>query len=256
MRVKIHFSPTGSILPLTRATTNQTHHILLDPPSLTDLLPIGNTLSCNGNPIFQVCDHVWVPDGSSTILCPALKTLSEVDSKECTLEISKPGWSVAIVTLSDKGALGLREDRSGPEILEVLKENNFRIGYWQSWILPDDLYQLRGLIAKLCLTNQYDLVITTGSTGVSERDIAPQAIKPLIDLHLPGFDSAMIMMSMKKSANGIISRPVCGIIGKSLLLTLPGSPKAVRENLEAVAGAIPHALNKIHGDKNDCGEMK
>ena len=99
----------------------------------------------------------------------------------------------------------------------------------------------------------YDIICTSGGTGVGPRDITPQTVAPLLDLELPGFATAMMLESLKKTPHAAISRAVCGVLGPSIVITLPGSRKAVLENLAAVLPALPHALDKLHGDPADCG---
>lgn len=213
---------------------------------------IGSTLFYNKKSIFIVCDHKWLKKDSVYKSFPLLEAIDDLPDGEYNCSLIKSGWSVACITLSDKGANGLREDLSGAAILDVLNPV-LEISINKRFILMDEISILRGLIAQLAYINKFDLIVTTGGTGVGIRDITPQAIEPLIDLKLPGFSQAIMAASIEKTINAIISRQVCGIINKSLLISLPGSPKAVIESLEAIKGALAHTLSKINGDITDCG---
>lgn len=169
--------------------------------------------------------------------------------------LGKKGFSVAIVTLSDKGSKGEREDLTGPALQKYISEH-FETSFIRTEMIPDDKDQLDMMLKDLADTQQYDLIITNGSTGVSPRDIAPDVTAPIIDRRLPGFEEAMRMASFRIKNTAIISRAVCGIRSSSLIINLPGSPKGAIENFEVVAGAVEHAILKIHGDSSDCANMK
>ncbi len=166
---------------------------------------------------------------------------------------TKQGFSLARVTLSDKGAAGLREDASGP-VIEELVAGALEVGMVQRYLLPDDLDALRALLSFLCLEQGIDLVVTTGGTGLTLRDIAPEATLRLIDRRLPGIEQAMLAASLAATPHGALSRAVAGTLGQSLIINLPGSPKAVRENLAPVLPALEHALRKLKGDPSDCAK--
>ncbi|MGE4505548.1 MAG: molybdenum cofactor biosynthesis protein B [Desulfovibrionaceae bacterium] len=172
------------------------------------------------------------------------------------LEVSpeKCGWSVAWITLSDKGSRGEREDTAGPlaaELLAARLETSLCTGF----ILPDEEPRLRALLADLALVQGYDLIVTSGGTGVGPRDVTPEAALKVIEKRLPGFERAMTAASLAKTPHGAISRALAGTLGESLILNLPGSPKAVRECLEPVLPALDHALRKLQGDKADCATV-
>lgn len=170
--------------------------------------------------------------------------------EDCRLE--KNGWSVATITLSDKGSRGLRIDESGPLIHELIAPV-LKPAFSRSFLIPDDGGQLKALLCHLALIERFDLIVTTGGTGVGNRDITPQITESLLDLPMRGIVSAMFLASIAKTPNAIISRAAAGLIGKALVINLPGSRKAVRENLEAALPGLPHALDKISGDASDCG---
>ena len=159
---------------------------------------------------------------------------------------------MACITLSDKGSLGLREDTSGPAMAEMVADV-LPLCHSQGFILPDEPSELRALLTELALGQPYDLILTSGGTGISPRDISPQVTQALLDYELPGFAAAMLAASLAVTPRAVISRATAGVLGQSLIINLPGSLKAVRENLAAVLPALAHALDKLHGDTADCG---
>ncbi|MGA1846374.1 molybdenum cofactor synthesis domain-containing protein [Deferribacter abyssi] len=163
----------------------------------------------------------------------------------------KDGFSVAIITLSDKGSKGEREDITGLRIKEYLQEK-MNISFIRYEMIPDEKVMLENMLVDFCDLQCFDLVITNGSTGISPRDIAPNVTKKVIDNELPGFGEAMRMASFQKTSHAIISRALAGTRRDTLILNLPGSPKGAIENLEVVIDAIPHTIKKLQGDKEDC----
>lgn len=113
---------------------------------------------------------------------------------------------------------------------------------------------LKATLVDCCLFQGFDLVFTTGGTGVGPRDITPEVTLPLLDKRLPGFERAMTQISLAKTPHAMISRAVAGTMGAALVVNLPGSPKAVRENLHAILPALKHAVEKLQGDQRDCGQ--
>lgn len=159
---------------------------------------------------------------------------------------------VAILTLSDKGSKGEREDRSGPAIKEILKAIDADVCYYD--VLPDE----KDLIKEKLIdyTSKVDLIITTGGTGLSPRDVTPEATREVIEREIPGIPEIMRIEGMKKTPRAMLSRAVAGIRGDTLIINLPGSPAAVRENLQVILDTIPHAIEKIKGDTTECGRSK
>jgi molybdenum cofactor synthesis domain-containing protein len=153
--------------------------------------------------------------------------------------------------MSDKGSRGEREDRSGSVIREMLSSLPAEVIRYE--VIPDELEIIKGRIAEFADKDGADLIITTGGTGVSPRDVTPEATKAVIDRELPGMAEAMRAASMQKTPNAMLSRAVCGVRGRTLIINLPGSPKAVRENLETVLPAVQHAVEKICGSDAECG---
>lgn len=167
-------------------------------------------------------------------------------------ERSHQGLSLAWITLSDKGARGERIDASGPAIRDTLAES-LSLCLATGVIIPDEPDLLQATLVDFCLHQRFDLVCTTGGTGLGPRDITPEVTQKVLDKRLPGFERVMTATSVAKTPHGMISRAVAGVLGTSLIINLPGSPKAVRENLSALAPAIQHAVDKLQGDSRDCG---
>ena len=146
----------------------------------------------------------------------------------------------------------MREDKSGPLIAELVARK-INISMTQGFILPDEVYELKALLMHLALFWGIDLILTTGGTGVAPRDIAPEATLAVIEKRLYGFEQAMMSTSLNKTVHGMISRAVAGTLDESLIINLPGSPRAVQENLSTILPALEHTLKKLQGDKSDCG---
>jgi len=157
----------------------------------------------------------------------------------------------AILTISDKGFTGEREDRSGPVLREILDKAGFSIASFE--ILPDDRLLLEQRLRHLADQSSLELVLTTGGTGLTPRDVTPDATLAVIDRQVPGMAEAMRAASLVKTPHAMLSRAVAGIRGQTLIVNLPGSVKGAQENLEALLPALEHALAKIQGDPSDCG---
>ncbi len=158
-------------------------------------------------------------------------------------------YTVAIITVSDKGSRGEREDKSGKVIEELLKTWAEIVSYS---IIPDEKEDIKKeLIANV---DKVDLILTNGGTGLHPRDVTPEATLEIIDKEVPGIAEVMRMEGFKKTKQAILSRAVAGIKGKTLIINLPGSPKAVRESLEVILEALPHAIDKIKGDPSECAQ--
>ncbi len=154
---------------------------------------------------------------------------------------------IAIITMSDRASSGVYEDRSSKEIEKYLSENiknKYEIVYK---LIPDD-YDTIVKTLKEMIELKCSLILTTGGTGPAPRDVTPEATKEIIEKELPGFGELMRMHSLKYVPTSILARGTAGIVKNSFILNLPGSPKAIRENLEAVFPAIPYAIDLIGGD--------
>ena len=157
---------------------------------------------------------------------------------------------VGILTVSDKGSRGEREDLSGKEIQKMIEELPAEINAYE--IIPDEKEMIKKKLIEFADEKKLDLIITTGGTGVSPRDVTPDATLEVIEKEVPGMAEAMRQESLKKTPHAMISRAVAGIRRNSLIINLPGSPRGVRENLSVILPALPHALSKIKGDTTEC----
>jgi molybdopterin adenylyltransferase len=160
-------------------------------------------------------------------------------------------FRIGVLTLSDKGSQGQRVDESGPVVQELLAS----VGEMAHVaILPDDVESIAALLTVWTDQENLDLIVTTGGTGLSPRDVTPQATLQVIDYEIPGMAEVMRTESLKKTPHAMMSRAIVGVRRQTMIINLPGSPKAARENLEAVMPALPHALAKLTGDPSDCGQ--
>jgi molybdenum cofactor synthesis domain-containing protein len=157
----------------------------------------------------------------------------------------------AILTLSDKGARGERVDESGPALATWLAEKG--VATVKAEVIPDDFGQIVAVLGAWADADKADLILTTGGTGVSPRDVTPEATMKVAERLIPGIGELMRLKSLEKTPMASLSRAVAGIRGQALIINLPGSPKGALENLEAVWPVIGHAVEKIRGDQGDCG---
>lgn len=156
----------------------------------------------------------------------------------------------AIITASDSGYRGEREDLSGPAIKEILEREGYEVISMD--ILPDDQVMLAGKLQEIADSEKAELILTTGGTGFSERDITPEATEEVIERKVPGIPEAIRAYSMTITKRAMLSRATAGIRGKTLIVNLPGSPKAVRESLEYIIDALAHGLEILSGEARDC----
>ncbi len=154
-----------------------------------------------------------------------------------------PGITAAIVTVSDSCARGEREDLSGPAVAQVLQKLSFQIAVRE--VVSDDSIQIQNLLIRLAREVQF--VVTTGGTGIAARDVTPEATRAVCDRLLDGVAERMRSEGSKKTPFAVLSRGVCGVRGKALILNLPGSPAGAVESLQAVAELIPHAAQLLSG---------
>jgi len=157
----------------------------------------------------------------------------------------------AILTLSDKGARGERIDESGPALVAWLADKG--VHAVQALIIPDEFDTIVSTLTEWADTDVADLILTTGGTGVSPRDVTPEATLRVVERVIPGIGELMRLKSLEKTPMASLSRAVAGIRRQVLIINLPGSPKGAVENLEAVWPVIGHAVEKIRGDEGDCG---
>ncbi len=158
-------------------------------------------------------------------------------------------FKIGVLTLSDKGSSGQRIDESGPLVKEMLVQLGDVV---RQELLPDDSPAISAKLIDWCDNQKLDLIVTTGGTGLTPRDVTPQATQKVIDYEVPGMAELMRMESLKKTPHAILSRAVVGVRSQTLIINLPGSPKAAEENLSTLMNAIPHALAKLAGDPTDC----
>ena len=156
----------------------------------------------------------------------------------------------AIITASDSGYRGEREDLSGPAIKEILEREGYKVISMD--ILPDDQVMLAGKMQEIADSEKAELILTTGGTGFSERDVTPEATEEVIERKVPGIPEAIRAYSMTITKRAMLSRATAGIRGKTLIVNLPGSPKAVRESLEYIIDALAHGLEILSGEARDC----
>ncbi len=155
-----------------------------------------------------------------------------------------------VLTLSDKGAAGQRRDISGPLLKELLNSHGIDTHLYE--IIPDDQETLTERLRSWSASEDIDLILTTGGTGVSPRDITPEATLSVIDQRIPGMEEAMRYASLRKTSRAMLSRAVCGIHNRTLIINLPGSPDGAQTGIETLLEVIPHAVEKIKGSMADC----
>ena len=157
---------------------------------------------------------------------------------------------VGLLVLSDTRGTDDKPDGCIPAISDFLKDNAFLVV--KTGICRDEIEPIRKILKEWGDEKSVNVILTSGGTGVSPRDVTPEATRPLLDREIPGIPEAMRAASLKKSPNGLISRGVAGLMGDILIINLPGSPKAAVENLEAVFLAIEHIVKKAAGDPAEC----
>ena len=156
----------------------------------------------------------------------------------------------AIITSSDSGYRGEREDLSGPAVREILEREGYQVVSTE--ILPDDREILGNRMKEIADKELAELVLTTGGTGFSQRDVTPEATEDIIERRVPGIPEAMRAYSMTITKRAMLSRAAAGIRKKTLIINLPGSPKAVRESLDYIVGALEHGIEILTGEASNC----
>lgn len=157
---------------------------------------------------------------------------------------------VAVITLSDSGYAGKRADLSGPAIQEMVEERGWTVV--QTTLLPDRRKMLERELRRLCDGGLADLILTTGGTGFSPNDVTPEATMAVVERPTPGIPEAMRYYSLQITPRAMLSRAAAGIRGRTLIVNLPGSPKAVRECLQAILPALDHGLEILKGTGGNC----
>ena len=160
-------------------------------------------------------------------------------------------YKAAVITMSDKGSQGLREDTAGDAIVKILEDRGWSVEY--KTMIPDDLDKIKEELIRCSDELKVTLVATTGGTGFSHRDVTPEATLQVVDREVRGIPEAMRAESMKITPMGMLSRAAAGLRGNTLIINLPGSPKAVRENLGFIMPALGHGLDIMLGRDGECG---
>lgn len=165
--------------------------------------------------------------------------------------MAQSNYRAGILTLSDKGARGEREDKSGAAIKEILTGAGIAVERLE--VIPDELERIQDKLKAWCDLFRLDLIVTTGGTGFSPRDVTPEATAAVIERPTPGISEAIRLAGLQKTPHAMLSRAASGIRGKTLIVNLPGSERAVRESLSAILPALPHALEILTGRGGECG---
>lgn len=162
-------------------------------------------------------------------------------------------YRVAVLVASDSGYAGTRKDASGPYLQSLMRENGYEVVSLQ--VIPDEEEQLAQAMRTLCDEHKVDLILTSGGTGLSLRDCTPEATLRVIDRQVPGIAEAMRAYSMQFTKRAMFSRGIAGTRNQTLIINLPGSPKAVKECMEAILDELPHALGILTGVEGECGRV-
>lgn len=158
---------------------------------------------------------------------------------------------IAIVTVSDKGSRGERVDTAGPAIREIMEGRGAEVVSYE--IVPDERQLIESALIEIADREGTDIIFTTGGTGFSPRDVTPEATLAVVDRLAPGIPEAMRSASLAVTPHAMLSRATAGIREKTLIVNMPGSEKAVRESLEIILPALPHAVEILRGEGGDCG---
>ena len=157
---------------------------------------------------------------------------------------------IAVLTASDRCAAGITEDKSGPLLRELLENEGYTV--IAVALVPDEKEKIAAALIRFADEEQADVVFTTGGTGFAPRDVTPEATKDVVDREVPGIPEAIRYESLKITNRAMLSRATAGIRGKTLIVNLPGSPKAVRESLAVVLPVLPHAVETLSGQTQSC----
>lgn len=153
---------------------------------------------------------------------------------------------VSVLTISDRASSGVREDRSGPLLVEKMENEGWRLVHQK--VVPDDQEGIQKVLCEWADSGEVDVILTTGGTGFAPRDQAPEATRAVVERFAPGLVEAMRQASLRITPHAMLSRAVAGIRGKTLIVNLPGSPRAAQENLAIILPALPHAIELMKDD--------
>ena len=156
-----------------------------------------------------------------------------------------------VITVSDRGARGEREDLSGRILRERLEAEGFEVSHYR--VIPDEYEEILTLLVDWADRERLNLILTTGGTGLSPRDVTPEATRAAVEREVPGIAEAIRSEGLKHTPYAMLSRGVAGVRGQTLIINLPGSPRAVEEAWEVIAPVLKHALEKICGSEVECG---
>lgn len=159
-------------------------------------------------------------------------------------------FKVAIVCMSDKGSKGEREDISTQVIEKIISENGYKIT--KKVLIPDDFQKIKDTLIEICDNNHTDLILTTGGTGFSKRDVTPEATEEIIEKRVPGIPEAIRAYSLTITKRAMLSRATAGIRKDTLIINMPGSPKAVEESLTYIISELKHGLEILVGSASEC----
>lgn len=159
-------------------------------------------------------------------------------------------WRAAVLTVSDKGAAGLREDKSGPAVCALAEQHDYHVV--ETAVIPDDFDMIAAKLCALCDEDRADLILTTGGTGFAPRDITPEATEAVITRRTPGIAEAMRVGSLAITPRAMLSRATAGIRAKALIVNLPGSPKGATENLAFVVDSLSHGIALLKSAEGEC----
>ena len=224
-------------------------------------LPIGTRFQCNDvllelTQIGKEChSHCEIFKKMGECIMPTQGVFTRVlqggeISEGAELDILPPALRAAVVTASDSGYVGAREDLSTPAAVELLEKAGYRVVH--TVILPDDRAMLGAELKRLCDGDLADLIVTTGGTGFSRTDCTPEATMDVVERPTPGISEAMRLNSMKITPRAMLSRAAAGIRRQALIVNLPGSPKAVRECLEYILPPLSHGMDILKGTTGNC----
>lgn len=228
-------------------------------------LPVGTLLRCGGvllemTQIGKEChSHCAIYRQMGDCIMPREGVFARVleggtiragDTMEIVARTTPRPYQAAVITLSDKGARGEREDLSGPAIVKRLEAEGFDVA--ETLLLPDGPVPLKAHLLRLCDQRQLDLILTTGGTGFTPRDQTPEVTLSVAERQVPGIAEAIRAHSMQITRRAMFSRGISAIRGKTLIINLPGSPRAVEESLDAFLDTLPHGLDMLRNAVQDC----